>query len=228
MKHLPLETHFTQGMTVASAMTLADMTIAWVMADTVINYHRVVGRWEPNARGRLQQAAMELFFERGFEQTSVADIADRAGLTERTFFRHFADKREVFFYGAGALQDLLVETVAGVPEDVAPIDAIAAAIEVAGGLLQERRTFAVERQAVISANPELQERELIKLATLALALADALRVRGVNERAARLAGEAGVAVFKIAFERWIEESGSDLPEIMREAMAELRAVADGR
>jgi hypothetical protein len=134
----------------------------------------------------------------------------------------------VFFYGAGALQDLLVETVAGVPEDLAPIDAIAAAIEVAGGLLQERRTFAVERQAVISANPELQERELIKLATLALALADALRVRGVNERAARLAGEAGVAVFKIAFERWIEESGSDLPEIMREAMAELRAVADGR
>lgn len=178
--------------------------------------------------GRWQQAAMELFFERGFEQTSVADIADRAGLTERTFFRHFADKREVFFYGAGALQDLLVETVAGVPEDLAPIDAIAAAIEVAGGLLQERRTFAVERQAVISANPELQERELIKLATLALALADALRVRGVNERAARLAGEAGVAVFKIAFERWIEESGSDLPEIMREAMAELRAVADGR
>ena len=75
-----------------------------------------MGRWEPNARGRLEQAAMELYLERGFDQTTVAEIAERAGLTERTFFRHFADKREVLFAGAGALQELLVSAVAGAPD----------------------------------------------------------------------------------------------------------------
>ena len=93
-----------------------------------------MGRWEPNARGRLEQAAMELFIERGFEQTTVAEIAERAGLTERTFFRHFADKREVLFWGQGALQDLLVSAVAGAPDSAAPIDAVAAALEAAGAV----------------------------------------------------------------------------------------------
>ena len=123
-----------------------------------------MGRWEPNARGRLEQAALELYGERGFEQTTVAEIAKRAGLTERTFFRHFADKREVLFGGAGALQELLVRTVADAPDSAAPIDAMAAALEAAGALLQERREFARQRQAVIAANAELRERELIKLA----------------------------------------------------------------
>ena len=91
-----------------------------------------MGRWEPNARGRLEQAALELYGERGFEQTTVAEIAKRAGLTERTFFRHFADKREVLFWGAGALQELLVSTVADAPDSAAPIDAVAAALEAAG------------------------------------------------------------------------------------------------
>jgi AcrR family transcriptional regulator len=172
---------------------------------------------------------MELYTERGFEQTTVADIAERAGLTERTFFRYFADKREVLFFGAASLQALLVQAVTDAPEGATPIDAVGAAIEVAGGVLQENRAFAVARQAVIAANPELQERELIKLATLAFAMAEALRGRGVKDQAARLAGEAGVAVFKIAFERWVKESSpSDLPRVMRESMDELRAVADGR
>ena len=91
-----------------------------------------MARWEPNARGRLEQAALELYGERGFEQTTVAEIAKRAGLTERTFFRHFADKREVLFWGAGALQELLVGTVASAPDSAAPIDAVAAALEAAG------------------------------------------------------------------------------------------------
>src|SRR5580698_1856641 len=107
-----------------------------MMSATVISYHRGMGRWEPNARGRLEQAALALYGERGFEQTTVAEIAQRAGLTERTFFRHFADKREVLFWGAGALQDLFVTAVASAPESAAPIDAIAAAVEVAGVLLQ--------------------------------------------------------------------------------------------
>src|SRR6478735_12019057 len=109
------------------------------MSAAVITYDQCMGRWEPNARGRLEQAALELYVERGFEQTTVADIAARAGLTERTFFRHFADKREVLFSGAGALQELLVSTVAAAPDSMAPIDAVAAAIEAAGALLEDRR-----------------------------------------------------------------------------------------
>ena len=104
-----------------------------------------MGRWEPDARGRLEQAALELYGERGFEQTTVAEIAERAGLTERTFFRHFADKREVLFGGAGVLEELLVSTVADAPESAAPIDAVAAALEAAGAVLQERRELARQR-----------------------------------------------------------------------------------
>ena len=188
-----------------------------------------MGRWEPNARGRLEQAALALYGERGFEQTTVAEIAQRAGLTERTFFRHFADKREVLFWGAGALQELLVNTVASAPDSVAPMDAVAAALEAAGGMFQERREGARQRQAIIAANAELQERELIKLAALAAALAGALRQRGVTGPAASLAAEAGVAVFKIAFERWISEARPpDLQQVIRESLAELRAVTAGR
>jgi AcrR family transcriptional regulator len=187
-----------------------------------------MSRWEPNARGRLEQAALQLFIERGFEQTTVVDIARRAGLTERTFFRHFADKREVLFGGAGALQDLLVRTVASTPESVAPLDAIAAALAAAGALLQERRDYARQRQIVIAAHAELRERELIKLATLATALAAALRRRGVAEPAARLVAEAGIAVFKVAFEHWVNETTQcDLPQLIRESLEELKGVIAG-
>jgi AcrR family transcriptional regulator len=187
-----------------------------------------MGRWEPNARGRLEQAAMELFIERGFEQTTVAEIAGRAGLTERTFFRHFADKREVLFWGQDALRELLVSTVAGAPDSLAPIDAVAAALEGAGAVLQERREYARRRQAVIAANTGLRERELIKLASLASALADALRRRGVTDPAASLTAEAGIAVFKIAFVRWVSETGeADLPQLIRASLDDLRAVTAG-
>jgi AcrR family transcriptional regulator len=188
-------------------------------------------RWEPNARGRLEQAALALYGERGFDNTTVAEIAARAGLTERTFFRYFADKREVLFWGAGALQELLVSTVADAPQSAAPIQAVAAALEAAGALLQQRREFARQRQAIIAANPELQERELIKLASLATALAETLRQRGVKDAAASLTAEAGIAVFKIAFERWINGDPTnqrDLPQLIRESFDELKAVAAGR
>lgn len=199
------------------------------MSATVIKYDRGMGRWEPNARGRLEQAAMELYVERGFEQTTVAEIARRAGLTERTFFRYFADKREVLFAGAGSLQDFLVGTLASAPDSAAPIDAVAAAIEAAGALLQENREYSRQRQAVIAANAELQERELIKLASLASAIAGALRRRGVTDPAASLAAEAGIAVFRIAFERWVNgASHSDLPRLIRESLDELKAVTAGK
>jgi AcrR family transcriptional regulator len=187
-----------------------------------------MSRWEPNARGRLEQAALELYGERGFEQTTVAEIAERAGLTERTFFRYFADKREVLFAGAVTLQESLVSAVASAPESVPPIDAVAAALEAAGLLLQQRREYARQRQAVIAANASLQERELIKLASLAAALAGALRRRGVGEPAASLTAEAGVAVFKIGFERWVTGTGrAELPQLIREALDELKAVTAG-
>jgi AcrR family transcriptional regulator len=188
-----------------------------------------MGRWEPNARGRLEQAALELYGERGFDQTTVVEIASRAGLTERTFFRHFADKREVLFWGAGALQELLVSAVADAPASLAPIDAVAAALETAGSQFEERWEFARQRQSIIAANPELQERELIKLASLASAIADTLRGRGIKDPAASLTAEAGIAVFRIAFERWVEETNQqDLRQLIRDSLDELKAVTAGK
>jgi AcrR family transcriptional regulator len=188
-----------------------------------------MSRWEPNARGRLEQAALELYLERGFEQTTVAEIAKRAGLTERTFFRHYADKREVLFAGAASLEELLVGTVTNAPMDQAPIDAAVASLEAAGALLQERRPFAQQRYAVIAANPELQERELIKLAALAAALADTLRKRGVGDTVASLSAEVAIAVFKIAFERWIVEPNTlSLPQLIRASFDELKTVTAGQ
>jgi AcrR family transcriptional regulator len=184
-------------------------------------------RWEPDARGRLEQAAMELYGERGFEQTTVAEIAARAGLTERTFFRHFADKREVLFSGASALQELLVARVAEGSDSVPPIDSVVAALEAGGALIQERGSAARQRQDIIAANPELQERELIKLASLASALAATLRQRGIDDPVASLAAEAGIAVFKIGFERWISDTDQDLPALIRNSLAELRSVTAG-
>ncbi len=188
-----------------------------------------MGRWEPNARGRLMQAAFALYSERGFEQTTVAGIAERAGLTERTFFRHFADKREVLFAGAEALQELLVNTVAEAPASLAPIDAAAAGLEAAGAFIQEGGDLARERQAIIASSTELQERELIKLASLANALAEALRGRGVEDPVASLTAEAGIAVFKVAFERYVEDSNDqELPLLIRASLDDLKAVTAGR
>jgi len=188
-----------------------------------------MSRWEPNARGRLEQAALELYVERGFEQTTVAEIAGRAGLTERTFFRYFADKREVLFAGARDLQDFLVGTLASAPDSAAPLEAVVSAIEAVGPLFQERREYSWQRQAVIAANAELQERELIKLAALSAALADTLRGRGVKDPAASLAAEAGIAIFRIGFERWAKEAGQrDFREFIRESLEELKAVTAGR
>jgi AcrR family transcriptional regulator len=182
-------------------------------------------RWEPDSRGRLGQAAMELYGERGFDQTTVADIAERAGLTERTFFRHFTDKREVLFSGAQALQELLVNTIVSAPDSTSPIDAVTLALDAAGELFNGRRGFSVQRQRIIDGSAELQERELIKLASLAVAMANALRQRGVEDPAAGLTGEVAVAIFKNSFERWVSSpEPSDLAQMMRESLDQLRAV----
>jgi len=185
-------------------------------------------RWEPNARGRLEQAAMELYTERGFEQTTVAEIAAQAGLTERTFFRYFADKREVLFSGASELQEFVVNAVVAAPATATPLAAVAAALEATGDLFEQRREFAHARQGLIDANPVLQERELKKMATLARAIAGALRDRGVAEPGASLTAEAGIAVFRISFERWVEDPGrGNLEQIMRDSFVELEAAVTG-
>ena len=196
-----------------------------VMPVTVIAYHHSMGRWEPDARGRLAKAAMELYAEYGFEQTTVAEIAARAGLTERTFFRHFADKREVLFYGMERLRDLLARAVADAPAAATAMDLVGTAFEAAAAVLQENPERVRLRDAIVSANADLRERELIKLAALADAVAGALRDRGIAEPGASLAAETGVAVFKVAFTRWVNAPGQpDLPGIYRESMADLRGV----
>jgi AcrR family transcriptional regulator len=184
-----------------------------------------VSRWEPNARGRLAQAALELFGERGFEQTTVEDIAQRAGLTKRTFFRHFADKREVLFGGGEELQQVFVDALAAAPASATPLEAVAAGLEAAGAVLQERRAFARRRQVVVAGNAELRERELVKLASISAALADGLRRRGVEEPAASLTAETAMAVFRVAFEHWAtDDDAPELPQVIRTSLDAVRAV----
>jgi len=187
-----------------------------------------MSRWQPNARGRLEQAALELYTERGFDQTTVAEIAERAGLTERTFFRHYADKREVLFWGQDALMELVTKHIADAPDSASPIDAVGGALQAVGEVFEGRREHARRRQAVIAANPGLQERELIKLASLATAVAEGLGRRGVGEPAAKLTAETGVAVFKVAFDRWIS-AGTDtgLANVIANSVKELKELTAG-
>ena len=137
------------------------------MAPGVIIYLRGVGRWQPNARERLVRAGLELFLERGYDSVTVAEIAERAGLTKRTFFRHLADKREVLFLGEDVLARLMADAIADAPESATPMAAIAAALEAAATAFpSERPDIALQRQTVIASNSNLQERESLKRATL--------------------------------------------------------------
>ena len=207
-------------------MSVTAITVDW-MSVTVNVRIEVMGRWQPDSRGRLQEAALALYSERGFDRTTAAQIADRAGVTERTFFRHFADKREVLFGGSAVLQERIVAGVAGAPPGDGPLDAVSQGLDAAAAVLGEfRRDLSRQRQAVIAANPELRERELAKLADYAAAVAVTLRQRGVTELQAALAAEAGMTVLRVAMQRWASgDDGRDLAAIMRDSVAELRAVA---
>jgi AcrR family transcriptional regulator len=188
-----------------------------------------MGRWKPDARARLEKAALALYREHGFAETTVAEIAERAGLTERTFFRYFADKREVLFSGGVALRQQLVSALDAAPSALSPIDAVGAAVESTASLFEQRRDFARKRQAVIAENPELQERERVKLASLASALAEGLRRRGIGDPAATLAAEMGITVFRVAFDRWINEaSDRSLAANIRDSLAKLKLVSAGK
>lgn len=167
---------------------------------------------------------MELFAEDGYEATTVAGIAERAGVTERTFFRHFADKREVLFAGGDQLVGVFVDAVAGAPAAASLTDLLVAALDAGGGALQDvrGRDFARLRNKIITANEQLQERELLKLAKLSHAVAAALTARGIADIPARLAGDLVVSVFSTAFAQWTApgETG-DLVELQRQTFAEI-------
>lgn len=183
-----------------------------------------MARWEPGSRERLQQAALDLSREQGFENTTVAEIAARVGVTKRTFFRHFADKREVLFAGAEDLQALLVEEIARAPSELPPLGAIAGALAAVDWHAMAPRTSLRQRQAVIAASPDLMERELIKFDALTAAFADALRRRGIDDSVAQLAAQAGITVFRTAYERWIDaDDEKDMAQITDDVLAELRA-----
>ena len=194
-------------------MSVADITQHSTVMSVDCHHGRIalMTRWEPNARGRLQRAALELYSERGYDQTTVAEIAKRAGLTERTFFRYFADKREVLFHGSGAAPGADRRGDRARPGRAVADRRRAARRSRPPPRSSRRPRLPGRRQAIIAANPELQERELIKLAALAAALADALRGRGVADPAASLAAEAGIAVFKVAFQRWVSGAGGPVP-----------------
>jgi AcrR family transcriptional regulator len=169
-----------------------------------------VARWEPNARERLERAALALFVEHGYDATTVAEIADRAGLTKSTFFRHFTDKREVLFGGQDMLTQLFSDAIRTAPPAATTVDCLAAALE----------------SAAVAANSELQERELLKRARFASAMADALRARGAGDVAARLAAEVGVLAFSTAYARWAApENRHPFSDIARAALRDLQACA---
>jgi AcrR family transcriptional regulator len=196
------------------------------MTASAITYDGDMSRWEPNASERLLDAALALYRERGFDQTTVAEIAERTGLAERTFFRYFGDKREVLFAGQGRLLEVYAATIAGAPEPATPLDMVAAALQAGTPVFEERREFAQQRQAVIGSHSELQEREELKRASLAAAMTEALHQRGVAEPAASLAAEIAVIAFKTAFSRWIHDPGApSLSGLIEEALAELRLLA---
>lgn len=186
-------------------------------------------RWEPDGVERLQAAALELFAEQGFEGTTVAEIARRAGLTPRSFFNHFSDKREVLFGLSAAFQQQVVGEIAACADAAAPLDAVVHALQIAvDATFEERRTTVVRRQRILDANPQLQEREHSKRAVLIDAMAEALQARGVDPESALLAAGAGMLVQQTATLRWMRPTEHrPLRELMADTLLTLRATVTG-
>lgn len=182
-------------------------------------------RWEPDARTRLEAAALALYSEQGFDQTTVEEIAKRAGVTRRTFFRHFADKREVLF-GSGHADGLVVKAaLQSAPHDASPLDVVGMALVALAAKIDSDGEAAVRRIRIVRASPELWERQLMKFTALAEALAIALRARGVRDPAAILAAESGITALRVASDSWIADTNNQsLQGLVAEAVAELRAI----
>ena len=182
-------------------------------------------RSREDVRRRLQQAALELYDERGYDQTTTAEIAAKAGVTERTFFRHFPDKREVLFDGAAALSAALISAVADAPHRLGPWDTLFFAFRSVEQLFVDNRPFSEPRQRVIASSPALQERELAKVGSLTAALASALRQRGVADRLATLAAQTGMATLSHAVTSWLGDGRSHLDDHLVQAFHDVRALS---
>ncbi|MFJ2604003.1 TetR/AcrR family transcriptional regulator [Streptomyces sp. NPDC087425] len=181
-------------------------------------------RWDPHAEDRLREAALELFLERGYENVTVAEITERAGLTRRSFSRYFTDKRDVLFAESEHLPAALARSVRHADDSLSPFGALMAAlVDVAGAVAdQAPPPLAAQRRAIVRASPELQERGRTKFAAVTDAVADALRDRGAAASEAALLAHVGVAIFRTAFERWTDQPDDvGLPARIREAAAEL-------
>jgi AcrR family transcriptional regulator len=180
-----------------------------------------------NARERFGKAAMELFRTRGYTETTVPQIAAAAGLTERTFFRYFVDKPEVLFWRAGEFESEIVQAI-GRADGAKPLELVISALEAAGSFFDENRQDVIARQTVVAAHVDFQERELMKIRSLAVAISAVLRDRGVPESAARMAAEAGVAIWRVAIEQWSEDRPPrDFPHYVRACLEELNAIVAG-
>jgi AcrR family transcriptional regulator len=187
-----------------------------------------MSRWEPDAVGRLQEAAFELFAEQGFEATTVEEISRRAGLTKRSFFNHFSDKREVLFGPVAEMQrDAVTREIGACPESLPPLEAVVRGLQAAADTVFEARKGLVKRRRdIVDAAPELQERELRKRSGLTDAMAAALRARKVDSDTALLAALAGMVVQQTAIHRWVESTtGRPLREYLSEALHLLRSTA---
>ena len=186
-----------------------------------------MGRWAPDARERLETAALQLFVERGYDQTTVAQIADRAGLNRATFFRHFADKREVLFGGEDVLAGLFAEGIRAASADATLTGCLQAAFGAAeAAMTPQQRAKAAQRVLVVAANSELQERGLLKHARIARSINATLRERGVDALTARLGAEVGMLAFTIGVERWMESDHHEpFPFHAEAALRDLQARA---
>ena len=179
-------------------------------------------RWEPGARERLVVAAVDLFTEQGYDSTTVAQIAERAGVTRSTFFRHFSDKREVLVAGQETLSQLLAEGIAEAPESASPLEAVAAGLERASSAMGPmNRELGPRIKAAAAASTELQERDALKSVGLAAAMTTALIARGVPDSTAHLAAELGLLAFKRGYAQWSEGDRDDSEGLAQHALAAL-------
>lgn len=173
-------------------------------------------------------AAVDLFTEQGYDATTVAQIAERAGVTKSTFFRHFPDKRELLVAGQAALSELLTEGIADAPAGATPLAAVGAGLERAASMMTAfNRELYPRIQVAVAANAELQERDALKSVGLAAAMLEALVARGVPDATAHLAAELGLLAFKRAWAAWIEAGEGELSTYTAAALDELRAASAG-
>jgi AcrR family transcriptional regulator len=188
-----------------------------------------MARWEPGARERMVLAAVDLFTEQGYDATTVAQIAERAGVTKSTFFRHFPDKRELLVAGQEVLSQLLAEGIAQAPDGASPLDAVAAGLARASSVMGPmNRELGPRLKAAIAASAELQERDALKSVGLAAAMTDALAARGVPDAIAHLAAEIGVLAFKRGYSEWVEadqDTAGGLAQYTAAALEDLRAAS---